>query len=99
MTYSWKRNKGIINENNCPKCHGCYPDDEYEFDDDLCTWCLFPEALKKAPSEKDKVTGINVTQERLLLDNLDEVVEKQSKAAKKKMDSYKQKSYLKNRKA
>jgi len=99
MTYNWMRSKGMAKVTRCPKCHGEFPDDEYDFEEDLCTWCVFPEVLRKAPAEKDKTSGANITQERLLLDNLDEVVEKQSKAAKKKMDGFKEKSYLKNRKA
>ena len=36
--------KGIVKATNqCPRCQRELPDDEYDHDEDLCIFCLFPE--------------------------------------------------------
>ena len=93
---NWRNAKNYKHKpNKCPKCHADYPDDEYSFDDDHCLYCLFPEASRSmpAPISHDKGYAQNVTDERELLDNLDNTPEKQSKQAN---DSYKE---YQNRKA
>ena len=91
----WKRMKGMVKATNrCPKCRGEYPDEEYDNENDLCLWCLFPQAQKSLSAELDD-TGRNETYERKMLDELDYIPEKQSAAAKKSYKAFKERNYLK----
>lgn len=82
---SWKRMKGIIEEIVCPKCHGTFSGDDYDWDEDMCLHCLFPQAAKSRPVPIDHSHGYNrnVTKEGQQLNNLEYTKEKQSKQAEK----------------
>ena len=81
--------------NRCPKCRGLFPDEDYDFEEDMCLNCLFPQAASHAitPINKDFGFDRNITAERELLDNLDRTPEKQSKQAQDKQAAYKRKTY------
>jgi len=87
--YSWQRSKGISKETVCPKCHKSYKDDEYDFEEDECLFCLFPETSPLLPTEKNEFQE-NETGERRLLDELDYIPEVQSEASKRSYTKYKQ---------
>lgn len=92
---SWRRAKGLLRDvNRCPVCHGMFNDDEFSFDDDLCLYCLFPQAGKSRPADINEL-GQNYTKERYLLDNLDNINEKQSEKAEKKRITYKNRKLYK----
>lgn len=79
----WKRMMGMTETAVCPRCHGTFEGDDYDWDEDLCVYCLFPEAAKSRPIEVDYSEGVakNRTKEGQLLDNLEFTPEKQSKQA------------------
>ena len=81
---SWKRMKGMIKAvNKCPKCNGEYPDVEYDFEEDLCHFCLYPEAQKGMATEFSHREGDpkNKTEDGRRLEDLPYLKEKQSKQA------------------
>lgn len=95
---NWRRAKGLIKATNqCPRCHGEYSDDEYSIEDDECLFCLFPETSGRRPVPMNHTYGVpkNETDERKLLDDLEYVPEKQSKASKKAYNNYKNRKYYK----
>lgn len=92
---NWRRAKGLIKATNqCPICHGEFPDDEYDLKEDMCLYCEFPETTKARPVEVDAY-GNNYTKERKLLDNLENTFEKQSKQAEKNRNNYKNRKLYK----
>ena len=74
---------GMTEEAVCPKCHGTFSGDDYDWDEDMCIYCLYPEIAKSRPAEFDYSEGVpkNRTKEGQQLDNLDFTQEKQSKQA------------------
>ncbi len=93
---SWKRMKGMIKSvNRCPKCRGLLPDEDYDFDEDMCLNCLFPQSAKHmiTPINKDFGFDRNITSERELLDNLEYIPEVQSEAAKRSKEAFDRKNY------
>ena len=90
----WRRMKGLIKAvNQCSKCHGEFPDEDYDLGEDLCLWCLYPEAAKGKPVELNEM-GQNETKTRQMLDNLDYIPEKQSESAMKAYSDYQRRAYL-----
>ena len=77
--YKWKRSKGLGNV--CSSCGAVFGDDEFNSEEDLCDYCLFPQASRSMINRVVFKNGewVNSTAERELLDNLDFVPEKQSK--------------------
>jgi hypothetical protein len=95
---SWKRMKGLEKATNqCPRCHGEFTDDEYDSEEDLCLFCLFPETSGAAAPLINYDYGFprNITPERYVLDNLDRIDEKQSKRAQKEREAYKNRKLYK----
>jgi hypothetical protein len=94
--------KGLVKAvHQCPHCHGEFPDDEYDQEEDSCLYCLFPESSKTTPPIINHEYGFprNITPERHLLDNLENTPEKQSEQASIARDEYKSKKiYRKNAK-
>lgn len=90
---SWRYAKGLVNEfHYCERCSGDYPVDEFDFEEDCCLFCLFPEVSKSMPVPIVKDDGIarNITNTRTLLDNLDYIPEKQSEKAVKNHSLFKE---------
>jgi hypothetical protein len=81
----WMMQKGIKCEEVCPQCHGTFSSDDYDYEEDMCIYCLFPETPKSKPVELDYSYGEprNSTKEAQLLDQIDYIPEKQSKQAQK----------------
>ena len=69
---SWRRAKGLA-DNSCPKCKGRYKDEEFDFDEDMCYFCLFPNASQSRPAEYSHLSGVNTnrTAEGQLLDEIE----------------------------
>lgn len=90
------RMKGITTNETCPKCHGTFSSDDYDYESDLCLYCLFPEVGRSKPAEMDYSEGVakNRTKEGQQLDDLDFTPEKQSKQAieSKLLHDYKKKT-------
>ncbi len=82
---------GVGDKFSCYKCGGSYTKDEFEVDEDLCSYCLFPEAITGKPAQISYSEGVpkNVTNHRKMLDELDYIPEKQSEQAKKAYKKYK----------
>lgn len=94
----WRLAKGLVREmNQCSRCHSEVSLEDFSLEDDMCLFCLFPEASGRRPVPMSYATGDpkNVTAERVLLDELDYIPEKQSKAAKKAYDSFKNRNIYK----
>lgn len=71
--------KGIEKSvNQCPKCNGEFSDSEYDTEQDICLYCLFPEAGKHQPTEFEYKSGYakNNPQERKVLDELEYIPSK-----------------------
>ena len=82
--------------NKCSKC-GCeYTDDDFDFTEDMCLYCVFPEAARLRPAAilRDYGYPRNVTPMRELLDNLDRTPEKQSKEATRRLFHMKNYEYV-----
>lgn len=91
MIPKWKLQKGI--KCSCEKCHGQYSIEEFDLDEGVCLYCLFPEAGKSLPTEMSYDYGEPLNSPE---DNLDKVLslpETQSEAAIKKAKVYKEKHY------
>jgi hypothetical protein len=85
--------KGIGNDLfECPKCHAERTSEEYDTVEDCCLFCLFPETSDRRPAEFNEL-GLNETQERVLLDNLDYIPTKQSETAEKSLKAFKTRNY------
>ena len=82
----WKKMLSIRENIRCPKCHSESISDNYDYEQDLCYSCLYPEMSKSRPAPFEYSTGNakNRTEEGQLLDNLPYLKEKQSKAATEK---------------
>lgn len=92
---NWRRAKGLIKAiYQCPQCHAEYPEDEYDLQEDICLYCEFPETSGARPADRNEY-GDNYTKERNLLDNLDDIEEKQSKQADFKRNEYKNRKLYK----
>lgn len=81
----WKRMMGMTEEAVCPKCHGTFSGDDYDWDEDMCLHCLYPETAKTQPVPIDHSYGDkrNRTKAGQVLDDLQFIPEKQSKQATK----------------
>ena len=81
----------------CSKCHGHFPSGEFDAEEDVCLNCLFPQAAKHAitPINEDYGFKRNVTAERELLDNLEDIPEIQSESAQKSLKEFKMRNYPK----
>lgn len=92
---NWKGQKGM--GNLCPKCRCYYEDEEYDFQEDLCITCLFPQSSVKLPVMFDYSYGDrkNITGETELLDDLEYRPTTQSDAAKKAKREYDWRNYEK----
>lgn len=79
--YKWKRSKGMGNV--CSKCNKVFSDSEFNADEDLCDYCLFPETSMVKPAEMKYYYGDpkNMTDDEELLSNIENVPEKQSPQA------------------
>ena len=86
----WKRMKGITEDVVCPKCHGTFNSDEYDYDYDLCFYCLYPETTKHRPADIDHTLGYdrNLPKESQLLENIEYIKEKQSIQSEKAKTRY-----------
>jgi len=62
-------------EFKCPKCKGTYTYDEYDEDDDMCMYCLFPEAQRTANVPINHSYGFNKneTEEGYVMNNLENI--------------------------
>lgn len=90
--------KGLLKAvNTCPKCHSTYPDDEYDLEDDMCLYCKFPETSDKRPAEFNKDLGFNrnTTSHGELIENFEQMPEKQSRQAEKARNEYKNRKLYK----
>ena len=84
---NWRMSKGLVKSLiKCDKCHGHFPKEEFCENEDICLYCAFPEtnAGFYAPFNHDNGFPRNETRERYILDNLDNIPEKQSEQAQKK---------------
>lgn len=101
--YKWKVQKGV--HSLCPRCHGSFPRDEYDYDEDLCYYCLYPETTKARPADIGHYEGDakNTTVERVILDTLERTPIKLSKRdERRKLEfdySKKRRPLKRNRKA
>lgn len=93
----WKRSIGLSDKYSCYKCGGSFTKDEFDIEEDICTFCLFPEAAKGKSAEIGYEYGDakNKTNQRAMLDNLDYIPEKQSKQAKEAYTKYKNRNLYK----
>jgi len=91
MIPKWKIMKGL--KCKCDKCGAVYSADEFDLEEGLCHYCLFPEASNSKSTEMDYSSGEPLNKPRDSLDYLDQVVEKQSKAATAKAKAYKERTY------
>jgi len=90
--------KGMLPEDGtCSKCGLTFSPDEFNYDEDLCNSCLFPEMARSLPIELSYAEGEgkNVTTDRKLLDNLDYTPERQSEKAEKSLNKYKNRKLYK----
>lgn len=93
MIMGWRRMKGMGNDMfECPGCHATRLEEEYSLEDDLCLLCLFPEASDRRPADIN-TDGVNETNERKILDNLDYIPEKQSESSQEAFKSFKMRNY------
>jgi len=95
MIPQWKRMKGLTNI--CSKCNGCFGDDEFESDEDLCTKCLFPQSSVTMPVMFNKKYGDkrNTTIHADILEELEYTPTKQSAASIKAKRDWDWKNYSK----
>ena len=93
MMPQWKRSKGLGNV--CPKCNGTYSDEEFDFDEDLCLGCLFPESGIRQPAmfTYDLGDPTNTTPEAELLKDIEYRPTVQSEASKKAKREYDWRNY------
>ena len=93
MIPRWKVMKGV--KSQCPKCHGVFGSDEFDFDEEICLYCLFPESMKHKKAELSYEFGdpVNKTIASVNLEHLSEIPEKMSKAAARNHKAYKEKTY------
>lgn len=94
----WQRLKGIRIDETCPRCHGTFDSDDYDYEEDMCIYCLFPEAQKSMAVEMDYSEGRpkNRTFEGQLIDNIQFTPEKQSKQAEESKLNYDYKKKKRN---
>lgn len=85
--------------NLCPKCKRYFDDEEFEFDEDLCTECLFPQSSASMPVMYDYSYGDkkNITAHGDILDDLEYRPTKQSDAAKKAKREFEWRQYQKKK--
>lgn len=85
--------------NKCPKCNGLYADDSYDFDEDLCMKCLFPQVSDSLPVMYDTKYGDkrNTTSHAEILVDLEYRPTKQSKASIKAKRDFDWRNYGKKR--
>ena len=88
--------KGIRQENKCPECGAIFKDEEYDFEDDMCLYCKYPETMKHKSVPYDYTTGVarNRTIEGQVLDNIERIPNKQSIQSEIRRSKYK---FSKNR--
>jgi len=91
----WKRSKGLVNV--CSKCNGSFADEEFDFEEDMCMKCLFPQSSVSMPVMYDKSYGDkrNTTIEADILKDLRYRPTKQSKASIKAKREYDWRNYSK----
>lgn len=97
----WQLMKGIIPPTcHCDVCNTEYPVEEFDLEEDQCLYCLFPETAKSLPVPFVREDGVprNVTNQRLLLDELEYIPEVQSEAARKSFNRFKERKYVKKTK-
>jgi hypothetical protein len=78
--YRWKGQKGM--GNLCSKCNAKFSDEEFDFEEDKCTYCVFPEITQSRPAEIDYSLGYprNQTEMGYVMENLERIPEELSKA-------------------
>jgi len=98
MVYKWKLQKSITKSYRCPECSGSYPLEEFSLKEDLCLTCLYPQASGKRILHLNFDYGDpkNISDERILLDNLPNISEKQGPVAAKSLDRYKNRKLYKS---
>lgn len=89
----WKRSKGMANV--CYKCDGLFDDDSFDFEEDMCMKCLFPQCGDSLPVAYDQSYGDkrNTTEHAQVLDGLEYTPTKQSDASKKAKRDYEWSKY------
>mgnify|MGYP001373339832 CR=1 FL=1 len=95
MIPKWKRMKGV--KFRCDKCHAEYISDEFDFEEGVCLYCMFPETMKHKPTEFSYEKGDPINKVRDSLDYLDQTVEKQGKKATENLRKYKERNYTKTK--
>lgn len=95
MVPNWKRSKGMSNV--CYKCDGCFSDDDFDLQEDMCFKCLFPQMGDSLPVMFDKKYGDkrNTTAHAEILVDLEYRPTKQSIASKKAKRDFDWKNYSK----
>lgn len=96
----WKRMKGIKTEYTCPTCGRKVEADEFDDWEDKCVYCVYEGLPVSMPVKYTKSYGDkkNITAEAELLDELEYIPEKQSKAAKESKRKFEYKKASRKRK-
>lgn len=79
--YNWKRWKGISKgKEYCWKCGKYVDETEFDYDNDICLYCEFPETSPIKPAEYDYSYGYrkNVTTMEKFLEEYEDLPEKSS---------------------
>ena len=94
MIPRWKLMKGI--KCTCYKCHGEFGLSEFDAEEGVCHYCLFPEASKSLPTEMSYKYGEPLNEPMDNLDSILETPEVQSEKAKESLKKYKANNYKKS---
>lgn len=97
MIPQWKRNRGMSNV--CYKCNGSFSDEDFDFEEDSCEKCLFPQMADSQPAQYDIKYGDkrNTTSHAEILKDLQYRPTKQSKASIKAKQEFEWRKYDKKR--
>lgn len=87
----WKRMMGLGRLYSCYKCGGSFSSEDFDLEEDICSFCLFPETARSRPAEIGHKEGVpkNTTNQAKMLSELDYIPEKQSKQSKEAFNKYK----------